>query len=109
MNVLIVQFELAGIRPEEYRAHCAQVAPVFATIPGLVAKYWIADEAANTYGGVYIFRDPEALEAYRQSDLFKQIQANPAFAAASQHAFEVLADATAITRGFALTAASVGH
>lgn len=42
MQVLIVQFPLEGITEAEYYRGCDEQAPLFADIPGLIAKVWIA-------------------------------------------------------------------
>ena len=41
-------------------------ASVFGAIPGLVAKYWLADPETNTYGGVYLWESREALDEWRR-------------------------------------------
>ena len=37
-------------------------------MPGLLSKHWPADEETNTYGGVYVWRDREAMEAYGETE-----------------------------------------
>ena len=41
MVVQIVQFQLAGISPEQYEAEAERIAPKFAHLPGLIAKAWL--------------------------------------------------------------------
>jgi len=97
MVVLIVQFQLAGISPEEYEAHAEQVAPAIAGMPGLIAKAWIADPAENTYGGVYIWTDRAAAEAYVDGELLQATRRSPALAGFRTSIFETLAAPTAVT------------
>ena len=61
MHVLVVNFNLKGIKKEDYLGLIEPMAPVFA---GLVSKTWLANERTNTYGGVYIWSDRESMEAY---------------------------------------------
>ena len=42
-HIQVVTFELAGLEPDAYRAHCEALAPAFTEIPGLRAKAWLAN------------------------------------------------------------------
>jgi len=108
MVVQIVQFELAGIAPEEYEAHTEQVAPKFARLPGLIAKAWLGDREENTYGGVYLWADRAAAEAYEEGDVLAAVRGNPAFVGFRSSIFDTLAAPTALTtRGLAELATEV--
>ena len=74
MHVLIINFRLADMDEEGYRAACAEMAPAFAELLGLLAKVWLAP-ADGTYGGVYLFRDRESMEGYLASELFATVAA----------------------------------
>jgi quinol monooxygenase YgiN len=97
MYALIITFELNDLSAEAYRAQCEQVAPHFASLPGLTAKIWLADPAANTYGGIYLWRDREALEQYLVSDTFGSLVANPRFTNLRTRDFPVLDGVTMAT------------
>ena len=99
MHLLIVNFQLNELSSEAYAAHCAQVAPVFAGLPGLIAKYWLANPMTNTYGGVYLWQDQTAMERYRTSDIYRRIAANPHFINVTMRNFAVLPEPSAITGG----------
>ena len=47
--------------------------PFQGLLPGLDAKYWLCDPEHNSYGGVYLWRDRAAMEAYRETGLFAQL------------------------------------
>jgi hypothetical protein len=98
MHVQIVTFSLKDISDANYRGVCDQLADVVARTPGLVSKVWLADEVANTYGGVYTWVDRPAMEAYLRSDLFAGVAANPNFANVTSSDFEVLEGPSSITR-----------
>src|SRR3954447_19757046 len=80
MEVLIVNFELQGMTEAEYYRQCDEIAPAFADVPGLASKIWLADASTNTFGGVYVFVDADARDAFLASDLFKQVGATPGLA-----------------------------
>src|SRR5262245_41260174 len=63
-HIQVVTFELAGLEPNAYRAHCEASAPAVTEIHGLRAKAWLANPSTNTYGGVYAWESREAMEAY---------------------------------------------
>ena len=56
------------------------MAPVFAEVPGLLSKIWLADQEGNTYGGVYTWKDRQAMETFSESSLFNDVASNPNFA-----------------------------
>jgi hypothetical protein len=102
MVVQIVQFQLQGITPGEYEAKAEQIAPAFARLPGLIAKAWLADPGENTYGGVYLWTDRAAAEAYADGELLAAARGNPAFAGFRSSIHDTLAAPTALTaRGLA--------
>lgn len=101
MHIMIVNFGLRGISEGEYRNQCEAIAPAFAGLPGLVSKTWLADARTNTYGGVYVWRDRRAMEAYKETDIYKGMVANPYFGGLTVRDFAVLEEPTRITRGSA--------
>jgi hypothetical protein len=99
MNILVVTFELNGLSADAYAAACTERAPRFAALPGLISKIWLADPATNTYGGVYLWQNRAALEAYLASETFRAMRANSYFANIAVRAFDTLPEATALTAG----------
>src|SRR4051794_11527494 len=45
MQILIVNFNLDGLTEEEFVSSSLELAPVFAELPGLASKVWLADRA----------------------------------------------------------------
>lgn len=43
-----------GISEEAYHQGCQEETGIFAQLPGLIAKIWLPDSAANQYGAVYL-------------------------------------------------------
>ena len=50
--------EVANSRADDFRA-----------LPGLIQKYYVQDSETGEIGGLYLWDSPEALAAYRDSDL----------------------------------------
>jgi hypothetical protein len=101
MHVQIVTFELNGLDDAQYRGACEEEAATFAALPGLVSKIWLADQWTNTYGGVYIWRDRQAMETFVGSDLFRGFAADPQLSNFTSRDFDVLERPTEVTRGVA--------
>lgn len=97
MYARIVTFRLDGLTAEEYANHCSTVAPAFTTWPGLLTKVWIADAETGTYGGIYVFADRQSADRSRDTDLFRGMATNPAFADLTVREFDVVDEPTAIT------------
>ena len=97
MHCLIINFQIQGITHEQYSESCDGLAATFAAIPGLISKHWLANEATNTYGGVYLFDDEAAMQAYKSSELFSQVANNPAFTNATATDFAILAGPSKVT------------
>lgn len=99
MHIQIINFTLESISEEQYGAQVESIAPAFADLPGLVSKTWLANEETNTYGGVYVWQDREAMESYTKTDIYKGMAANPYFKDITVRDFAVLEGPTRITRG----------
>ncbi len=97
MHVLIINFNLNELTRSDYEAGCDQVADHFAAVPGLLSKQWLANEETNTYGGVYLWKDRQAMLDYTESELFKSIESNPAFTNMTTTDFEILEAPSKIT------------
>jgi quinol monooxygenase YgiN len=99
VHIQIVNFQLNGIDDAEYRQACDQEAPTFAAIPGLLSKVWLVDQSTNTYGGVYTWRDRQAMENFLDSELFRGFSVDPHVKDLTSRDFGVLDAPTQVTRG----------
>ena len=97
MYARVITFRLDGVTATDYQAHAAALAPAIAVWPGLLAKVWIADEDASTYGGIYLFADRASADRSRETDVHRSMAANPAFVDLSVREFDALDGPTAIT------------
>ncbi len=96
MRIRIVTFGL-NIPAEAYTAHAAHIAPEFAAWPGLLGKWWLADTASGTFGGVYLFASQHDADRSRETDLFGDMFANPALKDVTVGEYALLDAPTAIT------------
>ncbi len=103
MHIQIINFNLKDISEEEYRNLCDQLAPTFADLPGLVSKAWLTDPASNTYGGVYVWRDREAMVDFTKTELFNAVATHPNLANITSKDFAVLEEPSRVTRGLVET------
>jgi hypothetical protein len=99
MHMQVITFKLDGIDDAAYQAHAGEVAPVFAAVPGLRAKIWLANQHTGTYGGIYTWADSAAMRAYEDRKIFQGLQANPHMIDVAVRDFPVLAGPTKVTRG----------
>jgi hypothetical protein len=99
MHIQVVTFKLDGIDEAAYQAHAEQNAPLFAALPGLRAKIWLANEQTNTYGGIYTWDDIDAMRAYQDGKIFQALQASAHMVDVTVRDFSVLAGPTKVTRG----------
>lgn len=106
MRMVVINFELADVNEEQYRGMCDQLAPLFAEVPGLLSKVWLADSESGTYGGIYTFADREAFMAFAGSELAQGVATNPHLKNFTMKDFGVLEAPTAVTRGLAAAAAA---
>lgn len=98
MHIQAINFNIK-VSGEEYKEGAMELAPVFADLPGLVSKHWLADEATNTFGGGYIWADKKSFEAPVADEVFAAVKDNPDFENVTLKDFSVLDAPTKITRG----------
>ena len=104
MHVQVITFELNDVDEAEYRALCDELAPAFAALPGLISKVWLADATSGTYGGVYLWHDRAAFEAFTQTELFQAVASHPNLTGMTSKDFSILEGPTGVTRGLAAAA-----
>ena len=100
MHIQIITFQLNDLSLEAFEAHVETVAPAFALLPGLDAKYWLCDPEHNIYGGVYLWRDRAAMEAYQETGLFARLTNSTHFTQLTVRDFAIFERPTRMTRGF---------
>ena len=77
--VLVVNYELQDMSLEDHAKLGSEVAPNFKpeNVDGLIGKTFIGNVDAGVFGGVYYFSSPESVDAYLDSELWKDVVAHP--------------------------------
>ena len=73
-TVLLVKFK-STFNAEKLLSVCQQDLETFRDVPGLIQKYYIAEEGTGAISGFYIFETKSARAAFWTSDLAKNIPA----------------------------------
>ena len=99
MHIQTINFNLSRISLSKYESAVAEAAQPISEMPGLISKQWLANEETNTYGGVYFWETKQHMQDWMNSQIFKHIGGNPAFANAKVIDFEMMESLSAVTRG----------
>jgi len=99
MYIQIINFRLKDVSEEDYAGLCDNLAPSYAAVPGLVQKIWLANSRTGTYGGVYVWRDKQAMEDFARTDLFNSVATHPNLDGLTSAEFDVLPGPTEVTNG----------
>ena len=70
---------------------------IWSTIPGLGIKFALANPEENEYGGVYLFENEGALEAFLASPLLKEWGEHPDVSDLTFKKYQALPDLTLAT------------
>lgn len=70
-----------------------------ATVPGLLWKVWMVNDHGREAGGIYLFSDGPAMDAFLNSEILCAIISQPALSDFSVKQFDVLQGMTAVNRG----------
>lgn len=95
MQIAQINYKLEG-RREDYVQENLPYAQPIADVPGLRWKVWTINEERGEAGGVYLFEDPTAMEAFLDGEMITEMKSDPSL---SIKTFDVIEDLTAITRG----------
>jgi hypothetical protein len=97
-KLLQINFGL-NVTPAEYKQIASAVADSFAKVPGLRWKLWILDEQKREAGGIYLFEDQRAFDAFAASGLAKTVATHPALKNVTMRVSDIMPEQTAVTRG----------
>jgi Putative mono-oxygenase ydhR len=101
--ILQINFIL-NVPAAEYRKVVDSVAHAFVNVPGLRWKIWLLNPAVQEAGGLYLFDTQASLDAYLNGPLVAQLRALTSIRNISIKQFEVMPEASALTRGPVQTA-----
>lgn len=94
-KVLQINYKLNGPRTEYEQENLPYAQPI-ADIPGLRWKVWIINEAQCEAGGIYLFDNDAAVQAFVNGPIIAEMKGDPTL---SIKPFDVIAELTTITRG----------
>jgi hypothetical protein len=94
-KILQINYKLNGPRAEYEKENLPYAQPI-ADIPGLRWKVWIINEAQSEAGGIYLFDDDAAVQAFVDGPIIAEMKGDPTL---SIKAFDVIVELTSITRG----------
>lgn len=100
MSRKILQINLKfSFSAAEYEQAVAGMAEAMAAVEGLRWKVWLMNAAEQEAGGIYLFDNAEAVQAFLEGPLVSQVAGHPAITAISAKQFDISEAVTAITRG----------
>lgn len=97
-KILQINFRF-NVPKADYESAVTPLASDFAAVEGLRWKVWIMNEAETEAGGIYLFEDDAALQAFLDGPLAAAVKSHPALSDLSAKQFDVMPDITAICRG----------
>src|SRR5215469_6104156 len=98
MHISVFDYQIQGIDDAGWAQACDELAPAFAVIPGLVSKVWLHG-AGPVRGGVYLWQDKAAYEAFLASELGKAVGSHPNIAGLTMRDYAVDEAPTRVTHG----------
>ena len=97
-TVLHVRFRLR-VPPHVLLAHSREAASIIASVEGLIWKIWILQQEESEIGGLYLFANREAAEAYLRHPILQALRGNPAVISTQSELWEIESSLSAVTRG----------
>jgi hypothetical protein len=76
-RILVTNYSF-NVSSGEFEGMINQIAPQFCEVPGLEWKIYLIDREKQQAGGIYLFRDDDALQSFKLSPLVASILAHPA-------------------------------
>ena len=73
MHIQIVTYRVEGVSDADFVEANTEFAAAMAAVLGLLAKVWLKKPASDGYGGLYLWRDREAYEAFLASELWAEV------------------------------------
>lgn len=95
-KIVQINFKFSGPRSEFDRVNLPYAKPI-ADTRGLRWKIWVVNEEQGEAGGIYLFQDAAAAQAYLTGPIIAALKSsNPTVSIKS---FDVMAEHTLVTRG----------
>lgn len=99
MSPVIVRIEhLFDQTPAEFHREVAPFAPALVEVDGLVWKVWLIDAERRASGGIYLFHDRAAAQAYVDGPFCDWMRESSVFSDLRINIFDVVEEPSRITR-----------
>lgn len=98
MHISMLDYRIHDMDSARWSKVCEELAPKFAAVPGLVTMIWLQGEG-DTRGGVQLWKDRSAYQAFLESDLAEAIRTHPHIADLATRDYAIDEDPTRITGG----------
>jgi hypothetical protein len=101
-KILQINFKVkatGNMTPTQVEQAFLQRAQAIANVKGLLWKVYLFNEAEQTAGGIYLFKDDASVEAYLKGEMIAATKSNPIVSNFEAKVFDVLPELTRITRG----------
>ena len=105
-KILQVNFKFRIPRADLEAAFLPAAQPI-ADTPGLRWKIWLMNEAEHTAGGIYLFENEAAVQAWMAGSIVASMMTNPVLSNIEAKVFDMLERHTAITRGPVMEALNI--
>ncbi len=87
------------ISQQEYEEIASHLAGAVSDVHGLRWKIWLVDAAQNEAGGIYLFDDEQAIQAFLSGPVLAGLKNHLALISFCIRQFDVLEAATLVTHG----------
>jgi rhodanese-related sulfurtransferase len=98
-KILQINFTFSGVSRAELEQAWLPAAQPIADTPGLRWKVWLMNETEHECGGIYLFDDEAAVQAFLAGSIVAATKEAPILSNTSLKIFDMMAEHTAVTRG----------
>src|SRR5262252_1300374 len=96
-TALYLRFKLR-VAPDILLAQSREAATIIGSVEGLIWKIWLLQEKEFETGGIYLFANREAAEAYLSHPVVQAVCSNPAVVSTQSQLWDVESSLSALTR-----------
>lgn len=98
MHVQVATYRIDPTGDEEFIEANQEFASMMSAEPGLLAKVWLKSPEGSVYGGVYLWRDREAYEAFIRSELWASVLEDDSLSELESRDFAVMEPLSRMTQ-----------
>jgi hypothetical protein len=96
-TILHLRFKLR-VPPDVLLAQSREAATIIASVKGLIWKIWVSQAEEFESGGMYLFANREAAEAYLNHPVIQALRSNSAVVSTESQLWDVESSLSALTR-----------